>query len=163
MKPRPHSPHDFVKFSCPGVWSVMLEHSGTAPGGDASREMVVMADQAEQVQRIVGVSAIAIGVGNLLSARLSGRFWDIPADAAPVVPHLARIYGIALAGLGAQTLLLDERHRRDALRLGAAVGLGTAAVDVASWSRGRLGRRGALTGALAAGALGVLCWVGSQA
>lgn len=121
-----------------------------------------MSDQAEQVQRIVGVSAIAIGVGNLLSARLSGRFWDIPADAAPVVPHLARLYGIALAGLGAQTLLLDERRRRDALRLGAAVGLGTAAVDVASWTRGRLGRRGAVTGALAAGGLGVLCWVGSQ-
>lgn len=142
--------------------SVTLGPPGTVPGGDGSREMIAMSGQAEQVQRIVGISALVIGVGNILSSRLSGRFWDIPADAAPVVPHLARIYGVTLAGLGAQTLMMEERHRRDALRLGAAVGLGTAVVDVASWSRGRLGRRGAVTGGLAAGGLGVLCWIGSQ-
>lgn len=121
-----------------------------------------MKGRAGQIQRIVGTSALVIGGVNVLSARLSGRVWDIPVDAAPVVPHLGRIYGVTLAGLGAQTLMIDEGHRRDALRLGAAVGLGTAAADIASWKRGRLGRRGAVTGALAAGGLGLLCFAGSR-
>lgn len=120
-----------------------------------------MSNRAEQVQQIVGVSAVAIGAGNVLAPRAAGRFWDVP-DAAPIIPHLGRIYGIAMAALGAQLLMAGEQERRGNLRLAAVVGAGTAAADVLSWARGRLGARGAITGVLAAGGLGALAWVGAQ-
>lgn len=121
-----------------------------------------MSDRADGVQRVVGTSTVVIGVTNVLAPRLSGRFWGIPPDAAPVVPHLGRIYGLALAGLGALSLMVDERERRDTLRLGAVVAGGTAAADVLAWARGQLGARGAVTGAVAAGVLAALAWTGSR-
>src|SRR3954453_24007071 len=99
-----------------------------------------MADVRERLPQVVATGAVAIGAGHTLAPRLSGRFWGLEPDSAPVVPHLVRAYGISLIGLGVISLL--TRSEQDlSMRVATGVGLGTALTGLVGAAQHRIGGR----------------------
>ena len=117
-----------------------------------------MAADREQIARLVGTGALAIGAGHTLAPVASGRFWGLAPDSAPVVPHLLRAYGVSLSGLGAVTLL-PGADQQAMMSVARAVGALTALTGAVGGVQGRVGGRSAGMTVVAAGGLAVLAHV----
>jgi hypothetical protein len=109
----------------------------------------------DQTAQLVGIGAVTIGAGHVLAPTVSGRFWGLAPGASPVVPHVIRLYGISLVGLGVTSLTMPA-ERDGMMRVASGVGSLTALACLLGGLRGRVGPRGALTTAAAAGGLAAL-------
>jgi hypothetical protein len=109
----------------------------------------------DQIPQLVGAGALAIGAGHALVPVASGRFWGLAPESAPVVPHVIRLYGISLVGLGAVTLQpgADQVVMMTVARL---VGAATALTGVLGGLRGQVSRRSAVMTVVVAGGLSAL-------
>jgi hypothetical protein len=114
-----------------------------------------MLSSRQDIANVVGASAVAIGVGHVVTPTGSGRFWGLAPQTAPVVPHVIRLYGLSLIGLG--VVIVRTTSEQD-LVMGVAVGVatGTALTGLLGGLRGRVGRRSAAMTVLAAGGLAAL-------
>jgi hypothetical protein len=111
-----------------------------------------MAADRSQIQQAVGASVAAIGVGHLLAPVASGRFWGLAPNSAAVVPHLTRLYGATLAGLGVLTMQ-DRSGSPLAVQVATGVGGATAVLGLLGGVSGRVGWRGAVMTIVTAGGL----------
>ena len=107
------------------------------------------------IARTVAVGTVTIGAGCAVAPVASGRFWGLAPDSAPVVPHLVRVYGLSLVGLGLATLRPGS-DPVEMMRVAAGVSAGTALSALLGAGRGRVTPRSAATTVVAAGGLAVL-------
>ncbi|MET0764627.1 MAG: hypothetical protein ABWY29_07155 [Blastococcus sp.] len=112
----------------------------------------------DQIPRVVGASALAIGAGHALAPVPSGRFWGLAPDSAPVVPHVIRAYGLSLMGLAVLTLRAGSDE--EVLKVATGVGALTALTGLLGGMRGRVGWRSAVMTVVAAGGLAALAATG---
>ena len=120
-----------------------------------------MSDTRERLPRVVTAGALSIGAGHVLAPVLSGRFWELAPDAAPVVPHVIRAYGVSLLGLG--VISLRTRSEQDlSMQVATGVGLLTALTGVIGGARHQVSRRSAAMTVLAAGGLAALAAVAAR-
>jgi hypothetical protein len=104
---------------------------------------------------VVGAGALTIGVGHVIAPNWSGRFWGLAPQTAPVVPHVIRLYGLSLIGLGA--VIVRTTSEQDlVMSVATGVATGTALTGLLGGLRGRVGRRSMVMTVLAAGGLGAL-------
>ena len=120
-----------------------------------------MSDMREQLPQVVATGAVAIGAGHVLAPRLSGRFWGLEPDAAPVVPHVIRAYGVTLLGPRPQR---DDAEAEQGLSMQVAtgVGLGTALTGVLGAAQHRVSGRSAAMTVVAAGGLAALAAIAAR-
>jgi hypothetical protein len=114
-----------------------------------------MVSNREQIPQVVGVSALAIGAGHALAPVLSGRFWGLAPESAPVVPHVIRAYGISLIGLGVVTQRVGP-DQDVVMKVATGVGALTALTGLVGGVRGRVNWRSALMTVATAGGLAAL-------
>src|SRR5215203_2317583 len=114
-----------------------------------------MLSNRQDIANMVGAGALTIGAGHVIAPNGSGRFWGLAPQAAPVVPHLIRLYGLSLIGLGVVTLRTTSEQD---LMMSVATGVGTATAltGLLGGLRGRVGGRSAVMTVLAAGGLAAL-------
>jgi hypothetical protein len=120
-----------------------------------------MSDMREQLPQVVATGAVAIGAGHALAPTLSGRFWGLDPDAAPVVPHLIRAYGVSLIGLGVVSFATRSEQGLS-MRVATGVGLGTALTGVLGAAQHRVGGRSAAMTVVAAGGLAALAAIAAR-
>jgi hypothetical protein len=114
-----------------------------------------MTTNKDQLARLVGMGAVTIGAAHVLVPTLSGRFWGLAPGESAVVPHVIRLYGISLVGLGVTSLSMPA-ERDGMMRVAAGVGSATSLACLLGGLRGRVGARGALTTSVAAAGLAAL-------
>ncbi len=107
------------------------------------------------IANVVGGGAVTIGVGHVIAPNGSGRFWGLAPQTAPVVPHVIRLYGLSLIGLG--VVIVRTASEQDlVMSVATGVATGTALTGLLGGLRGRVGRRSATMTVLAAGGLAAL-------
>jgi hypothetical protein len=70
----------------------------------ATADSAVTRRTTSRIPQTVAVRTLTIGAQLAAVPVVSGRFWGPASDSAPVVPHLIRVYGLSLMGLGMATL-----------------------------------------------------------
>ena len=114
-----------------------------------------MVGNREQIAQVVGGSALTIGAVHALAPVVSGRFWRLAPQSAPVVPHVIRAYGCSLVGLGLVTLNAGP-DQDTMMRIASGVGAATALTGLLGGLRGRVDGLGAAMTIAAAGGLAAL-------
>ena len=114
-----------------------------------------MTSSKDQVAELVGIGTVAIGTGQVLAPTVAGRFWGFAPDAAPVVPHLIRLYGLSLVSLGV-TSLITPAERDGMMRVASGTAAATAIAGLVGGLRGRVSARSALMTVATAGGLAAL-------
>jgi hypothetical protein len=114
-----------------------------------------MLSNREEIVNVVGAGTLAIGAGHVLAPVGSGRFWGLQPHSTTVVPHLIRLYGLSLIGLGVVTLRAPGEQE---LMMSVATGVAsaTALTGLIGGLRGRVGARSAVMTVAAAGGLAAL-------
>ena len=114
-----------------------------------------MLSNRQDIANVVGASALTIGVGHVLTPNGSGRFWGLAPQTAPVVPHVIRLYGLSLIGLG--VVVMRTTAEQDlVMSVATGVATGTALTGLLGGMRGRVGKRSMAMTVLAAGGLAAL-------
>jgi hypothetical protein len=107
----------------------------------------------EQAQQGAAALVLGVGVGDALAPRLTGGFFGLDTDAAPLVPWLLRLYGISLVSLGTQVQLAEGGGRKTALEVLAVTSGATGVASLLARARGQVSTRSAVMTAAAAGAV----------
>jgi hypothetical protein len=111
--------------------------------------------QQSQIPQTVAAGTLVLGASLVAAPVLSGRLWQLDPGASPVVPHLIRMYGLTLGGLGAATLRPGS-DPVEMMRVATGVGASTALAWLLAGLRGRVGARGAVMGVATAAGLAAL-------
>jgi hypothetical protein len=111
--------------------------------------------EGSQIPQVVAAGTLALGAGLAAAPVVSGRFWGLAPDSAPVVPHLIRVYGLSLVGLGLATLRPGS-DPVEMMRVATGVSAGTALAGLLGGMRGRVGARSSVMTVATAGGLAAL-------
>jgi hypothetical protein len=114
-----------------------------------------MLSNRQDMVNVVGAGALTIGVAHVITPIGSGRFWGLAPQTAPVVPHVIRLYGLSLIGLG--VVIVRTTSEQDlVMSVATGVATGTALTGLLGGLRGRVGKRSVAMTVLAAGGLAAL-------